>query len=360
MENSAIPLSRLAAQGLAAPSGSPAEALARLLAVQGQDYPGAKWTLGLRCGVCADADVERAIERGQIVRAWALRGTLHFVAAADLRWLLALLGPRVIAAGARRYRELELDGETLRRSADILSTALDGGKRLDRPALFRILDENGVSTAGQRGVHLLQYASLLGLICQGVTARNQPTFYRIDDVLPHTGQKSEEEALAELARRYFATRGPAALPDFIWWSGLPVAQARRALEAVRGRLHAETLDGQVYWRSPHTAPGPERFPYVLLLPGFDEYLLSYKDRRALMDVAALRSLTPKNGMLPATLVIDGRVTGVWKRTLKEDVVAVTITPFRDLSAGETLALEQAVGRYAAFLGRTPQISCTPA
>jgi len=350
-----LPFLRLAVQGLSTAAGSLTGAMHRMLAVQGQDYPGGKWSLSLRCTGCTDPQVERAFASREIVRTWAMRGTLHILAAADLRWLVALVGPRIIAGNARRYRELELDGIILRRSADVLSAALAGGKQLDRPALFKILDAQGISTAGQRGVYILQHASLLGLICQGAAIRNKPTFYLIDDFLPASAAKSEDEALATLAKRYFTSRSPATLQDFVWWAGLPVGKARRALELARPYLFEQTLEGQAYWFSSEQPAATGSVPRIILLPGFDEYLLSYKDRGALMDVSAIRAWTPKNGMLPATILVDGRVTGVWKRMLKKDNVVIAWTPFRNFTPSEQLGMEQASRQYGEFLGLKPKL-----
>jgi hypothetical protein len=334
----------------------PGEILAWMGAVQGQDYAGAKWSLGLRLSVSSDAGVEQAIDDRAIVRSWALRGTLHFVAAEDLHWLISLVAGGLIRGNARRYRELELDERTLARSNDLLAKALQGGAQRSRPELFSILEQNGISTQGQRGVFMLQRASLEGLICQGVTQRNQPTFFSLDELLPKAKTMERDEALAELARRYFTSRGPATLQDFVWWSGLSSADARAGLDAIQSQFINETRDGQTYWLS-SSIPTVQDSPLtVYLLPGFDEYLLAYKDRSASLDEPRYKRLTPTNGMLPATMVINGRVVGTWKRIFKKDTAVITPNPFDALNDDEGYAFAAAAKRYGEFMGMKAVIS----
>jgi hypothetical protein len=327
----------------------PGALLTWLGAIQGQDYAGTKWTLGLRLPGSKDADIERALAGKAIVRSWILRGTLHFAAAEDLRWMIELVAERLISGSARRYRELELDEKTLVRSNDLLVKSLQGGQRRTRPELFAMLEQNGISTLGQRGVHLLQRASLDGLICQGETQRNQPTFFALEE-LPAASTLSRDEALAELARRYFTSRGPATLQDFVWWSGLSTADARAGLDAVQEQLLQEVVEGQTYYCSPATPAVQDTSPAAYLLPGFDEYLLAYKDRRAVLDDPLYQRKTPTNGMLPATIVIDGKVTGTWRRAFKKETVSLQANPFRELNKEEQAALVAAGKRYAVFLG----------
>jgi hypothetical protein len=344
-----IAIRRLHSQGLAqAVFNQPADVLAWMGAVQGQDYLGAKWSLGLRMIEATDASVEQALAEKSIVRSWVLRGTLHLVAATDLRWLLALVAPRLIAGNARRYRELELDEATLVRGNDLLAGAVRNAGQLDRKRLLTILERNGISTAGQRGVYLLQRASLEGLICQITAPRNNSIFVSMDGFPPNRLER--EQALAELAKRYFRSRGPATLQDFIWWSGLAAAEARAGLEAVRLQLVEETVNGQAYWSAESARTGEAHWEKMLLLPGFDEYLLAYKDRSASLESPLYNRSTPPNGMLPSTIVLGGRVVGTWKRTIKKSSVFISSDPFEMLASEERRALAEAVDRYARFLG----------
>ena len=328
----------------------PGEVVVWLGAVQAQDYAGAKWSIGLRLPDGADAGVERAISESAFVRTWAVRGTLHFVAAPDVRWMLALMAPLIIARNARRYWELDLDEPTLARSNAVLADALRGGKQLNRRDLLAVLEQNDISTRGQRAAYMLQRASLDGLICQGVVRRSNPTYMALDESLPEAGTMEHDEAVAELARRYFTSRGPATLQDFVWWSGLPTAEARAGLEEIKPHLARETMDDRTYWLSRSTPTAPDSSPTVHLLPGFDEYLLGYRDRSASLDPARAKTLNAGGGMLTPTIVANGQVIGTWKRTLQKHAVVIKASPFTPLSQPQNRALNIAIKRYSRFVG----------
>jgi hypothetical protein len=326
----------------------PENVVSWLGAIQAQDYTGAKWSLGLRVPNCTNVGVERVIAEKTILRTWLLRGTLHFVLAADIRWMIELVAPRILLENKRRYRELELEEQTLLHSNDLLVKALQTANQLDRKALLSILEINGISTKGQRGVFMLQRASLDGLICQGVTHANNPTFIQLDGFTSKGFER--DEALSELARRYFTSRGPATLQDFIWWSGLSVAEARAGINSIQSQFVQETVDGNSYWWPQSMPVFDENFQTVLLLPGFDEYLLAYRNRSASLDVPRYKRMTPPNGMLPATIVFNGQVKGTWKHTIKNDVVLVTPYLFNPLSSAERENVTAAARHLGKFLG----------
>ena len=346
-----IPLQRLLSQELARTKFKQAgDVVAWMGGIQAQDYAGAKWSIGLRLSGAAEEGIEQAIDNKNILRTWAMRGTLHFVSPADIRWLLELVASRIITNNARRYKELELDDRTFVRSNDVIAEALRDGKQLDRSALVAILERKGISTAGQRTPYLLQKAGLDRIIYQGAMRSNNPTFLLLDESLPKTRPFKRDDALYELAFRYFRSRGPATIQDFIWWSGLSGADANAGLDAAKSELARETIDGQTYWQGRSISTTRYSASTVYLLPGFDEYLLSYKDRSASMDVKRLRALTPANGMLPPTIVMSGIVVGTWKRTLKKDAVVIAAKPLRPFTTAESRAFGSAARRYGEFLG----------
>jgi hypothetical protein len=349
MKTEDIPKLRLQNQQLEkARFKKPDRLLSWLGVVQAQDYFGGKWSLGLRLPESTDSLIEQSISEKKIVRTWLMRGTLHFVAASDVRWMLALLAPRIIARNARRYRELNLDEATLARSNEILESALQDEKMLNRAELLAILQEKGISTEGQRAAYILQRASLEGLICQNVTIRNNPTYQSLDS-LPTSKSIEPEEALSELAKRYFTTRGPATLQDFVWWSGLLVADAQAGLEGIMSDLVPETIEGQTYWRIPSSKSGLDHSPHVHLLPTFDEFLISYKDRSASLDTPAAQQVAVGN-RFKNTITMDGRVVGIWKRVLGKDRMIIDVETFRRLSTTENTALTAAKRRFCEFSG----------
>ena len=217
--------------------------------------------------------------------------------------------------------------------------------------MLNVLEETDISTKGQRGYHILGWAAQNGLICFGPRQGKQHTFVLLDEWLPDGKTLSREEALAELTHRYFTGHGPATIEDFIWWSGLPAADARAGLEMVKSQLAHEQLDDQLYWFSPSPPTPQAATPTACLLPGFDEYLLGYKDRSAVLDPAHAANVVPGgNGMFKPLIVLDGRVVGTWQRTFKKEKVIITLSPFDTLNTVETQAVAAAAQNYGTYIG----------
>lgn len=330
---------------------TPGEVVAWLGAVQAQDYLGSLWAIGLRMQQSTEAAIEEAIAARTIVRTWPMRGTLHFVAAVDARWMLTLLTPRVIARSAGRFRQLGLSDADIDRSREVCIAVLQGGRQLTRNALYQKLEAAGISTAGQRGVHIIGRLAHEGLLCFGNREGKQHTFALLDEWIPPARQMERDEALAELTRRYFAGHGPATAQDFMWWSGLTAAEVNEGLALVKQQLAQEKIGGKIYWFSPDAPIAETGSSEVHLLPGFDEYLVGYKYRSAVLGTHDWQLVNPgNNGMLSPTIIVDGQVAGTWKRTFKNRAAVITPLPFTGLSAEEAEALEQAAQRYGRFLG----------
>lgn len=328
---------------------TPGDVVGWMGAVQAQDYLGALWAVGLRmAGGATQSLVERALAEGSIVRTWPMRGTLHFVAAQDVRWMLRLMATRVIARHAARLRrEHGIDDAVYARARELFIQALEGGRRLVRDAMYQVLEAGGVSTRGQRGIHILGTLAQEGLLCFGPREGKQQTFVLLDEWIPRSRELEKDEALAELAARYFTSHGPAKLQDFVWWSGLTVAEAKAGLEMAGPRLAREVVESQPYWFPPSSPAREEATAH--LLPAFDEYTVAYKDRGAVLDPAQTRKLNAGGGMLNPAIVIGGQVVGTWKRTLKKGSVIVAPSLFAPLKKAGKSALTQAARRYAAFL-----------
>lgn len=335
----------------------PAAVVAWLGALQAQDYLGALWSIGLRMATTpalpTETLIEQAIADRTIIRTWPMRGTLHFVAAADVRWLLQLLTQRQIQQSAGRYRQLELDDTLFAQSQAIFAKVLQGGNELTRDELLQSLEEAGIATTGQRGYHMLGRAAQDGLICFGARSGKQQTFVLLDEWVPPTPPLDRDAALAELARRYFTSHGPATVKDLVRWAGITLTDARRGLAAVGGELQHETIDDQEYWL-PQTMPTTTSQPAPLyLLPGFDEFVLGYGDRSAVLDPAYADRICPGgNGVFSPTVVIDGQIRGTWKRSFKQGGVTVDWTPFATFTPSAEAALSVAAAQYGAFLGMT--------
>jgi hypothetical protein len=231
-----------------APFARSEEVVAWMGAVQAQEYPGAKWALGLRMQGVKDTEIEQAFAEGKILRTHVMRPTWHFVAPADIRWMLELTAPRVHLANAYYYRMLELDDALFSRSKDAIANALRDGQQLTRAELAAVLAEAGIVAEGMRLGYIVHYAELEGIVCSGARRGKQFTYALLDLRAPQAKTLPRDEALAELTKRYFTSHGPAMIQDFVWWSGLTVADAKAGLEMAGSSLVKEVVDGRSYWR----------------------------------------------------------------------------------------------------------------
>ena len=329
----------------------PAEVVASLGAMQGQDYLGTLWAIGLRSPATAETDIEQAIADRAIIRTWPLRSTLHFVTAADVHWLLELLGPRIVASTSTRHEQFGLDKPVLTRIRKVLIKALQNDQQLTRDEIYTLLERARISVEGQRGYHILWRMGVDRIICFGARRGKQQTFTLLEEWAPKIRTLDTEAALAELTLRYFKGHGPATLSDFVWWSGLKISDAKAGLGLVSSQLESVTVNDNVYWLDPELPSFGETGEVVNLLPGFDEYLLGYRDRSASLDPSHAQKIQPgSNGVFSSTIVINGEVAGTWKRIIGKKSVAISTDLLRPLTKAETRALEEAIARYCEFLG----------
>lgn len=328
---------------------NPVEVVACMGAVQAQDYPAAKWAVGQRTNGATDAAFEQAFAKGKILRTHLLRPTWHFITPADIRWLLALTAPRIYATTASRRRQLELDDSVFKQSDAVLVKALEGGKQLTRLELVAALKQAGIPVNNERITHLMIHAELAGIVCSGGQRGKHFTYMLLEERVPPGKILERDEAVAELTRRYFTSHGPATIKDYVWWSGLTVADAKAGIEMVKPHLIQETIDDTAYWLAESVPAAKETPPTAYLLPNFDEYIVGYIDRSALFDTAHHGKLDSRGNVLfNHTILINGRVVGIWKRTFKKDTAVIVPTFFETLTAAENHAFA-AVERYSKFL-----------
>ncbi|MGY1805526.1 winged helix DNA-binding domain-containing protein [Blastococcus sp. SYSU D00922] len=340
-----IGLLRLAALGLVGPRAtSAAEAVRRLGALQGQDYPGALISVALRTESRLRADVEAALDAGEVVRSWPMRGTLHVVAAEDLHWFLDTVGVRALNGIGRRWAQLELDEAQAERAREVVLGALAGGGRASRTELLAAIADGGVHVTGQRGYHLLWYLSQTGTLCLGPTdGAGEQLFVLLDDWIPAPRRLDRDEALAELALRFFTGHGPATVADLVRWAGSTARDVRTGLAAVRDRLEPVTVEGTEYLMDPRTpdrlAAAREEAEGVLLLPGFDEFVLGYGDRTAVVPTEFATRIVPgNNGMFRSTVVHRGRVVAVWRWAGRGAKRTADVEPFTELATEVAVAV----------------------
>ncbi len=343
---------RLSSQQLCGTNLKTAQQMVRWFgAVQGQEYAQTKWGLGLRLPELDEPDIEQELVTGKILRTHLLRPTWHFVAAPDIRWLLELTAPQVNRVNAYMYRKLELDEPVFNRCNELLISLLEGGKQLTRAAVNETFQQHKIEARGHRLSYIMMYAELAGIVCSGARQGNQFTYALLDEQVPAAGSYSREEALAELTRRYFSSRGPATLNDFATWSGLARTACKSGMELIRSSLEKITLPDNDYYFIPPLPLLKEHVPALQLLPVYDEYVMGYRDRSAFFEFR--KQLRPSPPVYFDSIIIDeGQQIGTWRRTLTGKTVDLELAFFRPLSARQDQSFRLAVRRLEAFTKRT--------
>jgi Winged helix DNA-binding domain len=344
------------------PFERPEQAVAWLGAVQAQEFAEAKWSLAQRTGHLSDADIEQAFSRGDILRTHLLRPTWHFAARSDIRWLLRLTRARVHALNRYAYRRFELGSGLLARSHGIIADALGEGGPQTRAELAARLSAEGIEADGPRLGYLIMHAELEELMCSGPRRGKQQTYTLLDDRAPITpaDERPREQAVAELALRYFRSHGPATVRDFSWWSSLTVADARMAIDQIGDGLEREDHDGAAWYAQPTTQTIPPTVPppvgtTALLVPTYDESIVAYRDLRI-----AHAHPPARPELIERAVVIDGYTVGSWKRTLTTRSTTVHAALFGPLSPAKSDALAVAVQSFGRFLALPAALTTGPA
>lgn len=340
---------RVLSQRLVDPMPDPAAVVRHLTCTQGQDYPGSTTSIALRTTSRRLADVRAAYDDGEIVRSWPMRGTLFVVAAEDLGWMLGLTSTKILRETTRRREALGLDTATLTTAETIALEAL-AGEGLTRGELLAAWEEAGLAPSAGRGYHLLFHLSLHGLICQGPTSGKEQRFVLMEEWITSPRSLAGEEAVAEWFTRYVRSHGPVRAADFLWWTKLLKRDLAPVLAGAREELEVIEVDGVEHWVDPQVlarhaeSSRPSAAP--LLLPGFDELVLGYGDRRAVLDRAEEELVVPgRNGVFRPTVVSAGKAFGTWKRPTRRGA-PVTVDPF---GAALPAPLERALPRLTADL-----------
>lgn len=348
---------RLVAHGLIEPLPTPLDAARHLTCAQGQDLPGALTSLALRTTGRSLDEVRAAFDAGHLVRTWPMRGTLFVVPAEDAGWVRELTAAKVLQSTERRRVELGLDAATIDRAEAVARERLAGAvvgdpaSGLVRAELLDAWQEAGLATDAGRGYHLLFHLALRGVLVQGPMAGKEQRFVLAEEWVATPRTLEREEAVRELLRRYVAARGPVPVEDFCWWSKLTKAEARAALAGLSGELSSIEVDGRTHWMAPDLrdryAEGQRATATPLLLPGFDEVVLGYGDRAAVLTPQEEQLVVPgKNGMFKGTVLHKGHAVGTWRRPTRTGA-PVAVEPFSP--RGLPAPVENALPRLTASL-----------
>lgn len=329
----------------------PGELVGWMGAVQGQDYARSKWAIGLRLKNATLHRVDEALRTGEIVRTHVMRPTWHWVAGKDLRWMLKLSSRRIRKSidGWTKNSGVDIPESVYTKSNDCIATMLSGGKHLTKEEIESGLFRSGLPTADDRIRRYLLRAETEGIVCSGGDKDGKPTYTLLDELIaPETGL-SQEEALGRLALHYFRSHSPATLKDFVWWSGLTVTEAKKAIALLGPDIIREQIEGDeflIYASCPQTGHGK----VLHFLPPYDEYLVGYKDRHTVMDPGHFPKAFNKWGIFYPVVLYDGRIIGNWQKTVKQGSPAIVSALFQtevlDIPSG---LLKQAEQRLIKFL-----------
>jgi Winged helix DNA-binding domain len=332
----------------------PHEIVQWLGAMQAQEFAMAKWAIGLRLPGTHDSDIEKVFNEGSILRTHLLRPTWHFVTPADIRWLLYLTAPRVNQQNAYWNRKFELDATVFKKTNNILVKSLQDGRSLTRTDLNEALKRSKIIAEGSRLAYILMRAELDALICSGPRKGKQFTYALLDERAPVVKPFHREEALAQFCLRFFRSRGPAMLQDVVYWSGLTMKEVKDGVAAIASKLDHKTVEGHDYYftKDIPTQKAPannKKLQATFLLPDYDEYGMSYKNRAAASgDYNNLYRNAAKAGY-NHLIIIDGVVGGSWRRTVNNNEVQVDTSVSESLSKAKQQEVAKAVKKYCSFM-----------
>jgi hypothetical protein len=318
-------------------------------AMQAQDFEMAKWGIGIRIPNSTVETITDAFRNGEIIRTHLLRPTWHIVSSSDIYWILGLTAPHIKQLLRSRHRNLELSESTINKSKLVVEKLLVGGKHLTREEIMFQLRMAGISTEGQRASHLMMICELDGILCSGKPNEKNQTYTLLEEWVPKTSSFNREAALAELAKRYFNSHGPATIQDFIWWSGLPVKDAKNALEMIKSNFISEKINELIYWHSGSIPNSDFQEGKAYLIAAYDEFIISYRDRSASLLAADHKKAISDNGLFRPIVVVDSKVCGTWKRQQMKDKILIFPEYFRPITPKEKEQIEIAAKLYGRFL-----------
>lgn len=321
-------------------------------AIQAQESTMSKWAVGVRLKSGTLSKVEKALEKGEILRTHVMRPTWHLVAAQDIRWMLKLSARRILSAvdSYSKGRGLELSEALFTQSNELMHQILTGNKSLTRQEIAEEFNRAGVCADEHRINYFLTRAELEGIVCSGVEKKGKFTYALLEERAPAVPEITKDESLARLATNYFRSHSPATLQDFVWWSGLTMTEAKQAIYLIGSNLISEIAEDQTFYIHESCRIEKRMATSVHLLPSFDEYLISYKKRTDVLPLEHHPKAFNNFGTFYPVILHQGKVVGNWKKTITKKEVRIDTSFFDlDFHIDEAL-LMSAQEKYLHFLG----------
>ena len=347
-----IPNIRLLNQQLSNPLfREPKELVSWMGAMQAQNYSMVKWAVGMRLKSATIQAVEKALREGEILRTHVMRPTWHLVAAEDIRWMLKLSAQRIILANdsfAKGY-DLDIPNEVYTKAHDLLEKILCGKKSLTKQEIAEHFNRSGIVADNHRMTRFMARAEQEGIICSGEDRGSKCTYALLEERVPSMPELTKDESLARLARSYFRSHSPAVLQDFIWWSGLPVSDAKQAVYLIASELTTEQWKEQTWYIHDTCRTRGKLSGHIHLLPSYDEYLLGYKDRTDVLPLEHYSKAFTNNGLFFPIVLHNGQVIGNWDKSVKKKSVDLKYSWFRQVADMNEETLERERQKFTRFL-----------
>lgn len=328
---------------------TPKEIVSWMGIMQSQEYAQSKWAIGVRLPESTEQTIDKALDKGEILRTHVLRPTWHYVAAEDIHWMLAIAAPQQRAAQKFRLKFLEITPAILKKSNKIIEKALSNGDHLTRKEIVSRLQAAKIDAEGEKGGHMLFQAEIDGIICSGIQRGKEITYALLSERVNGGKSFSRDESLAMLARRYFTSHGPATVQDFIWWSGLPITEGKKALELIKNEFESATIGEATYWFAGGIEIPEQKKSSCFLLPPYDEYIIAYAGRSMLVNNELNKKNLFENGLFRNVILVNGKAIGLWKRVIKKDKTVVETKFFKPAAKATHALVKKATKEFTAFL-----------
>lgn len=333
---------------------TPKDVVGYMCAMQAQDYIMSKFAVGARLSNTTEGIVESAIDKGEILRTHLLRPTWHLVSSDDIHWLLELSIPHIKSLLKSRHKGLEITETFLSKVYRMLEKELRDKNYKTRDEIVTCFKNAKIALDDNRAAHILMNAELEGLICSGPMMNKKLTYALLNERVKKGNPLTKDESLERLARKYFTSRYPATLKDFVWWSGLPVGEAKKAIEMIRHDFVAEEINSETYFiAKSHKNDGRDNSLY--LLPAFDEILISYANRDALITKVNNKKTISNNGVFRPIIVANGSVIGIWRKVSKGNKLLIEPEFFESMTELHCESLKERIGQLEHFWGKKIEI-----
>ena len=350
---------RLLNQQLIVPQfNTPTEVVSHMGAMQAQEYRMMRWAVEMRTTKPSHKAFKETYNSGQIIRLHLMRGTWQLVSAEDYWWMIDLCAPKAIAVtkGWMHSNKISIPDEELYRVRDILAqTAADKGSAT-KEDFVKALAENNLQMDDHRLSYHIRMAEFSGTLCSGDLLPTKATYaLSTEKIGARPAQIDRDEALMRFTRKYFQSRQPATLEDFVWWSGLNVNDCRKGIALLGDTIHKERLrvgasagmtwKGRDFYLTDNCRTRGFRTGKLLLIPPYDEYLIGYKSRDIVLPPEQRHRAHNNSGIFQPIIACNGIICGNWS-PFKDDCQV----DFFD-GGNKTEGLQEAWGQYQRFRKR---------